>query len=395
MAWNEPGGDKRDPWGGGNKQDGPPDLDEVIRNLQKKFGGLFGKKQGPSGGDGSGSGGSTKSGLPGGGLLGIVLLVLLVLYAAVQGFYIVGPAERGVETRFGAFKRVTMPGPNWHLPEPFESHTLVNVDDVSSFDHKAQMLTSDENIVTVSLSVQYRINNPEDFLFRDHDPRETIRSSTESALREVVGQNTLDDIITENRNAIAVAVQERVIDLVGLYETGLEVVRVNIQDAEAPPEVKEAFDDVIKAREDRERFVNEAEAYANKIIPEARGEAEQLKEDARAYKARVIAEAEGESQRFLSLYGEYVKAPQVTRERLYLETIEQVYAGNSKVLLDIDNSNNLTYLPLDRMMKDRGAMPTQGSEPPALDRGTGSGERTSNNPNLRQGRNLERSRVSR
>ena len=357
MAWNEPGGDKRDPWGGGNKQDGPPDLDEVIRNLQKKFGGLFGKKKGPSGGDGSGSGGSTKSGLPGGGLLGIVLLVLLVLYAAVQGFYIVGPAERGVETRFGAFKRVTMPGPNWHLPEPFESHTLVNVDDVSSFDHKAQMLTSDENIVTVSLSVQYRINNPEDFLFRDHDPRETIRSSTESALREVV--------------------------------------RVNIQDAEAPPEVKEAFDDVIKAREDRERFVNEAEASANKIIPEARGEAEQLKEDARAYKARVIAEAEGESQRFLSLYGEYIKAPEVTRERLYLETIEQVYAGNNKVLLDIDNSNNLTYLPLDRMMKDRGAMPAQGSEPPALDRGTGSGERTSNNPNLRQGRNLERSRVSR
>lgn len=348
MAWNEPGGDKRDPWGGGNKQDGPPDLDEVIRNLQKKFSGLFGKK----GGGGSGNSGSGST-LPGGGLIGIVILVLLLIYVAVKGFYIVGPAERGVETRFGAFKTVAMPGPNWRLPEPFESHTLVNVDDVTSFKHKAQMLTSDENIVEVSLNLQYRIQNPENFLFRDHDPRETIRSSTESALREVVGQNTLDDIITENRNAIAVAVQERIVDLVGRYKTGLEVVRVNIQDAEAPPEVKEAFDDVIKAREDKERFVNKAEEYANKIIPEARGEAEQRKEDARAYKARVTAEAEGESSRFISLLGEYSKAPEVTRERMYLETVEQVYADSNKVLLDLDNSNNLTYLPLDKIIGDQ------------------------------------------
>jgi membrane protease subunit HflK len=359
MAWNEPGGDKRDPWGGGNKQDGPPDLDEVIRNLQKKFSGLFGKK---GGGNDSGSGSGSGSSLPGGGLIGIVILVLLVAYAAFKGFYIVGPAERGVETRFGAFKRITMPGPNWHLPEPFESHTLVNVNDTASFDHTAAMLTSDENIVRVSLSVQYRITDPESYLFRDFRPEDTIHNSTESALREVVGQNTLDDIITENRNAIAVAVQQRIVDLVGLYKTGFEVVKVNIQKAEAPPEVKEAFDDVIKAREDKERFVNEAEAYANKIIPEARGEAEQRKEDARAYKAQVIAEAEGESQRFLSLLGEYSKAPEVTRERLYLETVEQVFSDSNKVLLDIDNSNNLTYLPLDRMIRESTQQPSAQAE---------------------------------
>ncbi|MEJ2308895.1 MAG: FtsH protease activity modulator HflK [Gammaproteobacteria bacterium] len=390
MAWNEPGGDKRDPWGGGNKQDGPPDLDEVIRNLQKKLGGLFGKK---------GGGGGSKSGkpMPGSGLIGIVLLALLILYAGVKGFYIVGPAERGVETRFGAFKRITMPGPNWRLPEPFESHTLVNVDDVTSFKHKAQMLTSDENIVEVSLNVQYRINNPQDFLFRDHDPRETIRSSTESALREVVGQNTLDDIITENRNAIAVAVKQGIVDLVSLYKTGLEVVRVNIQDAEAPPAVKEAFDDVIKAREDKERFVNKAEEYANKIIPQARGEAEQRKEDARAYKARVIAEAEGESQRFMSLLTEYTKAPQVTRERLYLETVERVFSDSSKVLLDIDNSNNLTYLPLDRMISDRapGAPSINTNQPPSLEAQRQQSREQQSSKDLRQGRDFERDRTSR
>jgi membrane protease subunit HflK len=391
MAWNEPGGDKRDPWGGGNKQDGPPDLDEVIRNLQKKFSGLFGKKGG--GGSGSDSG----KPMPGSGLVGIVILALVILYVGVKGFYIVGPAERGVETRFGAFKQITMPGPNWRLPEPFETHTLVNVDDVTSFKHKAQMLTSDENIVEVSLNVQYRINNPDDFLFRDHDPRETIRSSTESALREVVGQNTLDDIITENRNAIAVAVKQGIVDLVGLYKTGLEVVRVNIQDAEAPPAVKEAFDDVIKAREDKERFVNKAEEYANKIIPEARGEAEQRKENARAYKARVVAEAEGESQRFLSLLSEYSKAPQVTRERLYLETVENVYTNSNKVLLDIDNSNNLTYLPLDRMIRGQapGAATNAQVEAQILESERPQVRPQQSSESMRQGRDFTRDRTSR
>ncbi|MEJ2322926.1 MAG: FtsH protease activity modulator HflK, partial [Gammaproteobacteria bacterium] len=266
-----------------------------------------------------------------------------------------------------------------------------------SFKHKAQMLTSDENIVEVSLNVQYRINNPQDFLFRDHDPRETIRSSTESALREVVGQNTLDDIITENRNAIAVAVKQGIVDLVSLYKTGLEVVRVNIQDAEAPPAVKEAFDDVIKAREDKERFVNKAEEYANKIIPQARGEAEQRKEDARAYKARVIAEAEGESQRFMSLLTEYTKAPQVTRERLYLETVERVFSDSSKVLLDIDNSNNLTYLPLDRMISDRapGAPSINTNQPPSLEAQRQQSREQQSSKDLRQGRDFERDRTSR
>ena len=340
MAWNEPGGKDRDPWGGGGGNDGPPDLDEVIKNLQKKFSGIFGSGRQPSGsdgGDGGDDGGARPTpGVPGGNKgIGIIVAIILVLWAA-SGIYIVQPAERGVVQRLGAYQYMTEPGPHWHLPFPIETVTKVDVDKVHTFPHKAQMLTSDENIVDVSLKVQYRVERPDDYLFKDYSPEKSIRDATETSLREVVGQNTLDNITTANRNEIAISVRDGVRTLIGRYESGLEVVSINIQDAEAPSAVKEAFDDVIKAREDKERFENEAEAYANEIVPRARGAAARQIEDAKAYKAKVIAESEGESARFLSLLEEYQKAPVVTRQRLYLETAEQVFAENSKLLMDTE-----------------------------------------------------------
>ncbi len=351
MAWNQPGGGDRDPWGGGNRNDGPPDLDEVVKNLQKKLGGLFGKSRNKGGG-GESSGGGFPSGIGGKGIAALVVLAAAVWGAS--GFYIIQPAERGIVMRFGAFEAVTQPGPNWHIPSPIEDVIKVDVDKVYNFPVEAHMLTRDENIVDLELKVQYRISSPETYLFRDFAPEKTIRDATETTLREVVGQNPLDSIIvSENRSQIAEAVEQGLRTLVKRYQTGLEIVGVNIQRAGAPLAVKEAFDDVNKAREDKERFENKAEAYANEIVPRARGAAARRLEDAKAYKAQVIAEAEGESQRFLSLLGEYKKAPAVTRQRLYLETVEKVYGDTSKVIMDTDSSNNLTYIPLDQLMKQR------------------------------------------
>ena len=292
--------------------------------------------------------------MPGGsaGKKGIGLIVGLVIVGvlAVEAFYIVQPAERGVVKRFGAFHTVTAPGP--HLKLPFiDTVEVVNVDQVNKFQHRAQMLTKDENITDVTLEVQFRIQDAADFLFQDADPGNTIHGAMESTLREVIGKSRLDEIITENRGGIAIAVQEGTQQLLDLYRTGLIVTNVNIQRAEAPEQVAEAFADAIRAREDKERLQNQAQTYANDVIPRARGEAARLIEDARGYKARVVAEADGESQRFLALLAEYEKAPNVTRERLYLETMQDVLRNTGKVVLDVKEGSNLTYLPLDRMIQ--------------------------------------------
>ena len=347
MAWNEPGGGNRDPWNNKGGDQGPPDLDEVVRKLQEKMGGLFGGKRRGGGGDGEGGG------LPGGaGKKGVGIIIALVAVAvlAIDAFYIIQPAERGVIKRFGAYHIVTGPGP--HLKLPFiDTVDVVNVDQVNKFQHRAQMLTKDENIADVTLEVQFRIQDAADFLFQDADPGGTIHGAMESSLREVIGKSRLDDIITENRSAIAVAVQQGTQELLDLYRTGLIVTNVNIQRAEAPEAVAEAFADAIRAREDKERLQNQAQTYANDVVPRARGEAARLIEDAKGYKARVIAEADGESQRFLALLREYEKAPAVTRERLYLETMQDVLSNTGKVLLDVKEGSNLTYLPLDRMIQ--------------------------------------------
>ena len=345
MAWNEPGGGNRDPWSGKGGDQGPPDLDEVVKKLQEKVGGLFGGKRG--GGSGGGGGSPGRGGIAG---IGTIIVVVVLIILAIQAFYIIEPAERGVIKRFGAYAATTDPGP--HLLIPMVDEVVkVNVDHVNEFPLRVQMLTKDENIVDVALSVQYRIQDPADYLFQDAAPEKTINGATESALRNVVGKSRLDDIITANRSAIAVAVQNGTQALLDLYRTGLLITNVNIQEASPPEAVKEAFDDAIKAREDKQSLQNQAETYANGVVPVARGEAARIIEDAKAYKAKVMAEADGESERFVALLREYEKAPKVTRERLYLDTVEEVLQNTSKVLLDVKEGSNLTYLPLDRMIQ--------------------------------------------
>lgn len=346
MAWNEPGGGNRDPWSGKGGDQGPPDLDEVVKKLQERMGGLFGGRRGGrgNGGESGGSGGGSIAGA------GLLLLVAAIVIAGYKSFYIINPAERGVVKRFGAYIQTTEPGP--HFMVPFVDQVdVVNVDQINKFPHRAQMLTKDENIVDLTLTVQYRIQDPADYLFQDARPEATIRGAMESALREVVGKSELDDIITANREAIAVAVQKGTQELMDLYRTGLILTNVNIQDANPPEAVKAAFNDAIKAREDRERLQNQAETYANDIVPRARGAAARQIEDAKAHKAKVVAEAEGETARFLALLTEYEKAPKVTRERLYLDTMQNVLANTGKVMMDNKGGNNLTYIPLDRLMK--------------------------------------------
>lgn len=354
MAWNEPGGGSRDPWNNKGGDQGPPDLEEVVRKLQDKMGGLFGGRRGGGdggngndGGDQGASGGPSRAGIAG---LGLVVAVAFVLFLFFQSFYTIQPAERGVVKRFGAYHSVTAPGP--HLKLPFiDTVDVVDVDRVNKFSHRAQMLTRDENIADVTLEVQFRIQDAADFLFQDADPGNTIHGAMESTLREVIGKSGLDEIITENRSGISVAVQNGTQELLNLYRTGLVITNVNIQSAEAPEAVQEAFSDAIKAREDKQRAQNQAQAYANDVVPRARGAAARQSEDAKAYKVKVIAEAEGESQRFVALLTEYEKAPRVTRERMYLETMQDVLRNTGKVLLDVKEGSNLTYLPLDRMIR--------------------------------------------
>ena len=275
---------------------------------------------------------------------------MVVLVIGYQSFYIVQPAERGVIKRFGAYIETTEPGP--HFLIPFVDHLdVLNVDQPNNFSHRAQMLTKDENIVDLALTVQYRIQDPADYLFQDANPKDTIQSAMESTLREVVGKSHLDDIMTENRGSIATAVEKGTQDLLNLYRTGLILTNINFQDVSPPEPVKAAFDDAIKAREDRQRLQNQAETYSNDVVPRSRGAAARQIEDAKAHKAKVVAEAEGESARFLALLGEYQKAPKVTRERLYLDTMQDVLKHSGKVMMETGKgSNNLTYIPLDRLM---------------------------------------------
>lgn len=357
MAWNEPGGGNKDPWGGRGGDQGPPDLDEIVRKLQDRLGGLFGgRKRAP--GEPGGGGRFADGGSAGGGFsakaVGIAAAVLFALWLA-SGIYIIEPAGRGVILRFGRYVEITEPGPHWHIPFPIEEVVKVNVDEISSFTHQAAMLTQDENIVDVELTVQSRIQDAADFLFQDQTPEKTLKDATETVVRKTIGGSRLDFILTEGRSAIAQTIQERIQALMNQYKTGLEVTSVNMQPAKPPDEVKEAFDDAIKAREDKERSENKAEAYSNEILPQARGEAARIEADAKAYRDRVIASAEGEAARFLSVLREYQKAPGVTRERLYLEAMEQVLGDSSKVLLDVQGANSLMYLPLDQLMKQRGA----------------------------------------
>ena len=349
MAWNEPGGNgDKDPWNtkrGNRGNQGPPDLDEVFKNLQKKFGSLFGGKGGRSGGGGTG--------ISGGGLgIGLVFAILLIFWIAT-GFYKVEEAERGVVLRFGQHVETTQRGLHWHLPVPIEHVEKVDVTKVYTIPINSTMLTQDENIVDIIGTVQYQIDNAEKYLFNVRHPEISLTQVTESALRQSIGRSKMDYVITEGRGEIALQVKGLIQDIVNNYQTGLNIFKVNIQNAKPPEAVKDAFDDVTQAREDEERFKNEAEAYRNEVLPKSRGAAARLREEAEAYKNEVIARAEGEAERFKKLLKEYKKAPEITRDRLYIEMMESVLSNSSKVMVDVEGGNNLLYLPLDKLMDRR------------------------------------------
>tara|TARA_B100000686_G_scaffold58061_1_gene62316 strand:+ start:535 stop:1668 length:1134 start_codon:yes stop_codon:yes gene_type:complete len=338
MAWNEESDNKqdKDPWGKNGNQ-GPPDLDEIVKKMQKGIGGIFGNKP-------------TKKGdtpvFP-----FLIAIILLVAWLIFDMTYLIDQQQKGVVLRFGKHVSTLDPGLNIRLPRPIEVVKKVNVGQVRSITHKASMLTQDENIVDVEVAVQWRIGSATDFLFNVFDPFPTLRQVTESAVREVIGKSELDFVLTEGRSEIAQKIQILIQDVLDDYESGIYISSVEMQPAKPPEEVKAAFDDAIKAREDEQRLVNEAEAYRNDIIPKARGSAARLREESNGYKARVIAKAEGEASRFEQLLTEYKRAPRVTRERLYLDAIESVFSNTNKVLIDNDNGNSLMYLPIDRLIE--------------------------------------------
>ncbi len=343
MAWNEPGGNKpKDPWGGGDQ--GPPDLEEALKKFQDKLGGIFG---GSRSGSGSGSG-SGRPGLPL-NLLALVLVGLLIFWGAM-GFYKVDEQERGVILRLGRYSETVGPGLHWNPPF-VDNVTRVMVTTERQYTSRGLMLTQDENIVELPLTVQYNIADAKSFVLNVKDPEVSLQHATDSALRHVVGSSTLDMALGEGRQLIGDEVKLRLQNYLDDYATGIQIIKVNIQEGKPPAAVKEAFDDVVKAKEDEERLKNEAQAYANGIVPEARGRAQRMIEEATGYRSRVVSEAEGDAQRFEQLLTEYQKAPEVTRERLYIDAMQDVLSRSSKVMVDVEGGNNMMYLPLDQLMK--------------------------------------------
>ena len=355
MAWNEPGnnGNGNDPWGGGRRggDQGPPDIDEVIKNLSKKVNGLFGSGSGGS----SGGGGSQAPGNMSAGLL-VGLVAVAAIIWGFMGFYVVDEAERGVVLRFGKVLDATVaPGLHWNPPIVDEVN-LVNVSELNAktYENRA-MLTTDENIIDIDVTVQYVIQDPVNYVIAVQDPERSLDNAAESAIRHEVGSNFMDQILTTGREQMAAAVQDRLQEYMDNYDTGIRVARVNVVQAQPPDAVRPAFDDVIRAREDEQRAQNQAQQYANQRIPEARGEAQRQIEQANAYKQQAIAQAEGEASRFDQLLVEYQKAPEVTRQRLYIESLQDVMTASSKIMIDVEGGNNMLYVPLDKIIEQNAA----------------------------------------
>lgn len=369
MGWNEPpdGNKGKDPWGNRGDGGGPPDLDDIVRKMQEGIGGIFGRK---SGGPGRGDGGSAP-------LIWLIIVIIVLVSLIANMTYFIDQQERGVVLRFGRYIRTMQPGLNIAYPSFIDKVERVNVGQNRSFTHKGTMLTQDENIVDVDVAVQWKISDPTKYLFDVVDPSTTLRQVAESTIRSVIGKNKLDYVLTEGRSEIVQREQEVMQKILDDYNIGIQVIGVEMQSAKPPEEVKAAFDDAIKAREDEQRQVNEAQAYRAEIIPRARGQAARIREEANAYKARVIARAEGETARFDQILTEYQRAPTVTRERLYLDAIESVLSSNSKVLLDTKNGNNLIYLPLDKLLKERHGQVQAMTLPQSSGAGTSKGGKSS------------------
>jgi len=351
MAWNDPPDQPpRDPWGDRKKrnEDGPPDLEEMLRKFWAQVTGLFGNKK-PARGTPSGP---TPSSGPKMSTVAAIIAAVITLWALMNSVHIIEPRETGVVLRFGKFDRALAPGPNFSFPPPIETVQRVQTTQVNSFNSngKTRMLTSDENLVDIDFAVQWRVRDPNDFLFMVKDPDSSLAQVAEASVRQIVGSKTLDDVLIGNRSAITLEARDLMQGLLDSYQAGIEVAAVNFQDASVPQEVKEAFDDAIKAREDEPRFVNEAEAYASKIEPEAQGKAARILAEAEGFKASVVAKAEGEARRFELLAEQYRLAPDVTRQRLYLETMQEVLKRVPKVLVDGKNGPApMLYLPMDKL----------------------------------------------
>ena len=365
MAWNQPDGNgDRDPWGNRGRQQGPPDLDEILRKLQSQWGRVFGRRS--AGGGRSGRGGSGW-GFGRGGFLGVGLVAVVLAVAWwLAGIWIIQEPEQGVVLRFGEYNRTMDPGFNW-APYFIDSVDTVNVarirnaeigfrnqgSSIAAVPREALMLTEDENIVDLQFAVQYRVRDPAQFLFENSEPEIALRQATESAVREIVGRSKMDFVLTEGRGAVAAETQGLIQDILDRYRTGLRVMSVNMQNAQPPTQVQDAFLDAIKAREDQERIINEAKAYQADVVPKARGEANAILAQAQAYQQRVEAIALGDASRFEQVLRAYQTAPEITRDRLYLEAVESVLSHTSKVLVDIPEGNNIMYLPLDQIIRSR------------------------------------------
>jgi len=353
MAWNDPQWGNK---GNRNKNSGPPDLDELWRRLNQRLNGMFGNR------NTEGGGGFSSGGAGGGNLLGLLLGALFLVWVA-SGFYIVDTGQRGVVLRFGKYIETTEPGPRWHLPWPIESREIVNIDQVRTVEigyrnnvkskvlRESLMLTDDENIIDLQFAVQYILKDPEEFLFVNRAPEDTVLQVTETAMREIVGKNKMDFVLYEGRAEIATRAKVLMQQILDRYKTGISISQVTLQNIQPPEQVQAAFDDAVKAGQDRERLKNEAEAYSNDVVPRASGLASRLKEEAAGYKQAVIANAEGEASRFSQIVTEYQKAQQVTRQRMYLDTMQTVMNNTSKVVVDQKSGNSLLYLPLDKLQQ--------------------------------------------
>ncbi|GAB2920152.1 FtsH protease activity modulator HflK [Rheinheimera gaetbuli] len=354
MAWNEPGnnGKNNDPWKQGGRDQGPPDLDEVFRNLGKKFGGIFG-----GGKSSGGSNGGSSAAL-------LVLLVAAALVWAISGFYTIKESERGVVLRFGQYHTEVGSGIHWK-PTFIDTVEPVDVTSVRTLRSDGFMLTQDQNLVRVTFEIQYRVFNARQYKFSVVDADNSLSQATDAALRFVIGHSIMDDVLTRGREVVRQNTRQELESIIQPYNMGIALVDVNFRDARPPEEVRDAFDDAIKAQEDQERFIQEAQAYSRELEPRARGQVNRVMQEAEAYKQQTLLKAQGEVARFEKLLPEYLAAPKVTRDRMYLETMEQVYSNTSKVLVDVKNGNNIMYLPLDKMLGS-GASSTSSSNIPLM-----------------------------
>ncbi len=370
MAWNEPGGGKQhDPWSGGGRRgggggggnggnQGPPDLDEALKKFQDKLNRMLGGRGGKGGGGRGGKGGGGRRNTF--ALPGLLIIVALAIWAA-SGFYLVDQSERGVVLRFGKFQEVVNPGLHWN-PPLIDDVRMVNVTRVRSLTQTQSMLTRDENIVEVEISAQYQVANPRDFVLNVRNPQLSIENALDSSLRHVVGGTEMIDILTSGREILGSSVASRLQSYQDSYGTGIRLQTINIESTSAPGPVIDAFDDVIRAREDRQRTINEGMAYANAVIPAAQGQAQRLIEQGQGYRESVVAEAQGQANRFLSMLAEYQNAPEIMRERLYLDAISEVLSGTDKVLMDVSDTAPLMYLPLDQLRSGSSSRSQEGGQ---------------------------------